>query len=264
LRDISARAIDVLGSVAVVAAEDTRYSQRLFNHLNIRCECIPYHEHSEEKTTQRVINVLQSGQDVALISDAGTPLISDPGFRLLRAVQECDISVSPIPGASALLAALSVAGLATDSVLFDGFLPSKSAARKARFEALSGQKQTLVFYEAPHRIAASLADLLDVMGPDREVVLARELTKQFETVRRETVAKLLEWVREDSNQQRGEIVLLVEGNKSSVDEEYGEKVLQILLAELPLKQSASLASKISGMKKNDLYKRALEWQEKQK
>lgn len=264
LQDISARAIAVLDSVALVAAEDTRHSQRLFNHLNIRCDCIPYHEHSEEKTAQRVINVLQSGEDVALISDAGTPLISDPGFQLLRAVQNAGANVAPIPGASALVAALSVSGLATDSILFDGFLPAKQVARCKRLESLSALPQTLVFYEAPHRIEACLKDTVQVLGGDREAVLARELTKQFETVRRDTLGGLLEWVQSDSNQQRGEIVLLCEGARVEADEDYGEHVLQTLLEELPLKQAAALASRITGVKKNELYKRALAWQEKQK
>ncbi|MEM8499524.1 MAG: 16S rRNA (cytidine(1402)-2'-O)-methyltransferase [Pseudomonadota bacterium] len=261
LADMSSRALDILRSVALVAAEDTRHSQRLFNHFDIRCDCIPYHEHSEEKTAQRVINVLLEGQDVALISDAGTPLISDPGFRLIRQLQEREITVSPVPGPSALIAALSVSGLPTDSFLFAGFLPAKSGTRKNRLQQLVSYPHTLIFYEAPHRILGCLQDMAEVLGPERCAVLARELTKRFETVRKAMLSELVEWVANDSNQQRGELVILVEGAGS--DPETGElqQMLAVLLAELPLKQAVSLAAKISGVKKNDVYSQALAMRE---
>ncbi len=261
LADMSTRALDILQSVALVAAEDTRHSQRLFNHFDIRCDCIPYHEHSEEKTAQRVINVLLAGQDVALISDAGTPLISDPGFRLIRQLQERNITVSPVPGPSALIAALSVSGLPTDSFLFAGFLPAKSGARKNRLEEFVNYPHTLVFYEAPHRILSGLQDMAEVLGAERCAVLARELTKRFETIRKAPLGELIDWVANDSNQQRGELVVLVEGADS--DSESGEvlQVLAVLLAELPLKQAVSLAAKISGAKKNDVYALALTMRE---
>ncbi len=258
LQDISARAIDVLSSVALVAAEDTRHSQRLFNHLNIRCDCIPYHEHSEEKTAQRVINVLLAGDDVALISDAGTPLISDPGFRLIRQLQERNITVSPVPGPSALIAALSVSGLPTDSFMFGGFLPAKSGARKNRLEAFVAYPHTLIFYEAPHRILACLQDMAEVMGASRSAVLARELTKRFETVRKAPLAEIIDWVAGDSNQQRGELVVLLEGAAADPAADDVRQVLAVLLAELPLKQAVSLAAKLSGVKKNEVYALALD------
>ncbi|MFK7731733.1 MAG: 16S rRNA (cytidine(1402)-2'-O)-methyltransferase [Pseudomonadales bacterium] len=257
LADISARALDILQSVALVAAEDTRHSQRLFSHYDVRCDCIPYHEHSEEKTAQRVINVLLAGDDVALISDAGTPLISDPGFRLIRRLQDRNITVSPVPGPSALIAALSVSGLPTDSFVFAGFLPAKSGARKNRLEAFVAYPHTLIFYEAPHRILACLQDMAEVLGGARTAVLARELTKRFETVRKAPLTELVEWVASDSNQQRGELVVLLEG--ANVDEATNEvrQILSVLLAELPLKQAVSLAAKLSGAKKNEVYSTAL-------
>ncbi len=257
LGDISARALDVLRSVALVAAEDTRHSQRLFSHYDIRCDCIPYHEHSEEKTAQRVINVLLGGDNVALISDAGTPLISDPGFRLIQQVQDRKLVVSPVPGASALIAALSVSGLATDSFMFAGFLPAKSSARKKRLESFAVYPHTLIFYEAPHRILSSLQDMAAVLGVTRTAVIARELTKRFETVRKGLLGDLVEWVAADSNQQRGELVVLLEGARREPGKDELQRILLTLLDELPLKQAVRLAANISGVKKNEVYALAL-------
>lgn len=260
LGDFSQRAVEVLGRVSLIAAEDTRHSQRLFNHFGIRGNCLPYHEHSEEKTTQSVLAVLAEGNDAALVSDAGTPLISDPGYRLIRDVQDAGYRVSPIPGASALVAAISAAGLATDSFLFAGFLPAKQAARRARLAELCSAAHTQVFYEAPHRISASLADMCEVYGPQREAAVARELTKQFETLRRDTLQNLAAWVAADPNQQRGELVVLVAGADKQPVDNSAFTTLEILLAELPLKQAVSLAVSITGLKKNELYSHALEWQ----
>jgi 16S rRNA (cytidine1402-2'-O)-methyltransferase len=260
LGDITGRALEVLRSAALIAAEDTRHSQRLLAAHAVKTQCIPYHEHSEEKTTQKVITAIRAGQAVALISDAGTPLISDPGYRLVNRVIEEGAPVIPIPGASALLAALSVAGLPTDSFMFAGFLAAKSAARCSRLQQLADFPHTLVFYEAPHRLEDSLVDMVAVFGAERRAVLARELTKRYETLIRKPLGELLACVREDSDQSRGEIVLLVEGGSgergAALDE---DKVLETLVAELPLKQAAGLAAKITGAKKNELYKRALSW-----
>ncbi len=260
---MTARAITVLQSVELIAAEDTRHSAHLLSHFDIRTSCIPYHEHSEEKTTHKVINVLQEGGDVALISDAGTPLISDPGFRLLQRVQAEGLTVSPIPGASAVIAALSVAGLPTDGFHFGGFLPAKRVGRQKRLEVLSEFQQTMVFYEAPHRVAACLQDMMAVFGKQRQVVLARELTKVHETVVRMPLAELLDFVLADANQQRGEIVLLVAGADLVKDDEAAFDTLQVLLEELPVKQAVAIAVKLTGIKKNALYGYALRWQENQ-
>ncbi len=258
LADISARAIDLLRHASLIAAEDTRHSQRLLNRYNIQSRCIPYHEHSEEKTAQTVIKVLQNGKDVALISDAGTPLISDPGYRLVQAVQAQQIPVSPVPGPSALAAALSVSGLPTDAFLFLGFLPSKSAARTERLERYQNAPHTLVFYEAPHRLLACLEDMATVFGVQRVAVIARELTKQYETVVRDQLGALVEKVRVDHNQQRGECVVLVSGKVAeSVSEAELNRVLLPLLDELPLKQAVALAARITGEKKNAVYSAAL-------
>lgn len=258
LGDISARAVAVLRQAALIAAEDTRHSQRLLAAHAIKTQCIPYHEHSEEKTTQKVITAIAAGEAVALISDAGTPLISDPGYRLVNAVVAEQASVIPVPGPSAILAALSVAGLPTDSFMFAGFLPAKSAARQGRLTQLADYPHTMVFYEAPHRLSSSLADFVQVFGGQRKVVLARELTKRYETLIRCTLDELLLKVDADADQRKGEIVLLLEGaDKDASPALDADRVLEILMAELPLKQAAALAAKICGCKKNDLYKRAL-------
>jgi 16S rRNA (cytidine1402-2'-O)-methyltransferase len=204
---------------------------------------------------------LQSGEDVALISDAGTPLISDPGYRLVAAAQTAGIRVVPIPGACAAIAALSAAGLASDRFLFEGFLPAKTVARKERLRGVQAATATTIFYEAPHRIVECLADMVAVLGETRRIVLARELTKTFETIRQLPLAEMLAWVQQDENQQRGEMVLVLEGaTVSADDEDYAEadRVLKILLADLPLKQAAALAADITGLKKNALYERALQ------
>lgn len=266
LQDLSARAISVLQNVALIAAEDTRHSQTLFRQFNIRSQCLPYHEHSAEKTARAVISELAAGQDVALISDAGTPLISDPGYRLIDQVQTAGYRVSPIPGACALVAALSASGLPTDAFRFYGFLPAKSAARIRRLESLQDSPDTLVFYEAPHRIAEFCRDCSTVFGAERQAVLARELTKQFETIARGALGELSAWIDQDSNQQRGEIVMLIEGLKgdSQHAELEAQRVLSLLLTELPVKRAAKLASEITGAKKNHLYDLALQWQDEQK
>ena len=263
LADMGQRAMDVLANVDLIAAEDTRHSRHLLTHFNIKASLQAYHDHNEQKLTPLLIEKLQAGEAIALISDAGTPLLSDPGYRLVRAAHEAGIRVSPVPGPCAAIAALSVAGLATDSFHFAGFPPAKSTARKALFEGLANNTSTLIFYESSHRILASLQDMAEVFGGDREAVLARELTKTFETIRKASLAELVNWVAEDENQQKGEFVLTVAGvTARSVSQQLVDvdRVLTVLMEELPLKQASQLAAKITGVKKNQVYQRALEMQ----
>ncbi|AKE52654.1 16S rRNA (cytidine(1402)-2'-O)-methyltransferase [Kangiella geojedonensis] len=261
ISDISYRAIETLQQVNLICAEDTRHSQRLMSHYDITTPMISLHEHNEEARIEQIAEKLNDGLSVALISDAGTPLISDPGFKLVRGLRQKGFRISPIPGASALISALSVAGLATDSFSFWGFLPSKSKARKERYEALSEHKETLVFYESSHRIADSLKDLSEVMG-DRHVVIAREITKNFETILSGVSSIVLEQVINDPNQQKGEFVVMVEGvTKVSVGDEISQEARNImahLISELPPNKAAKLAAQITGAKKKDLYQWALQ------
>lgn len=258
LGDISPRAREVLASVDRVYAEDTRHSRRLFQHLGFSPSLFALHDHNEGERAAGLAARLAEGESAALISDAGTPLVSDPGYRVVRACQDAGVAVVPVPGASALLAALCVSGLATDRFTFEGFLPAKSGARRSQLSALADESRTLVFFESSHRIADSLVDLAEVLGEEREATLARELTKQFETVRRAALAELRDWVREDSNQQRGEFVLVVSGAR---EREAGEAelrtLLEALLDELPPRRAAAVAAKLAGVKKNQAYQVAL-------
>jgi len=259
LDDLSPRALQTLSRVALIAAEDTRHSSRLLRQHGINTATMSLHEHNEAQAAERVVQRLQAGEDVALISDAGTPLISDPGFNLLRVCRDLDLPVSPVPGPSAMIAALSVAGLPTDRFCFAGFLPRQSAARRERLQQLVEASETLVFYESCHRIGDSLDDLAAVFGPDRPATLARELTKVYETVLRGSLAELAERVAADADQQRGEIVLVVGGAPARVEAALPaevERLLQLLVAELPVKQAAALAAQWSGLKRNALYQRA--------
>lgn len=259
LDDLSPRALQVLSRVALIAAEDTRHSSRLLRQHSISTTTMSLHEHNEAHAAERVVQRLQAGEDVALISDAGTPLISDPGFNLLRACRDLALPVSPIPGPSAMIAALSVAGLPTDRFSFAGFLPRQSAARREALQQLAEAAETLVFYESCHRIADSLADLAAVFGPDRPAALARELTKVYETVLRGSLVELAAQVAADPDQQRGEIVLVVGGAPAKRGEALPaevERLLGLLVAELPVKQAASITAQWSGLKKNLLYQRA--------
>jgi 16S rRNA (cytidine1402-2'-O)-methyltransferase len=256
LGDLTPRALEVLQRVARIAAEDTRHSAGLLRHFGIHTPLLALHEHNEREASVEVIRRLQQGEDIALISDAGTPLISDPGFPLTRLAHEAGIRVVPLPGASALIAALSAAGLPTDRFAFEGFLPPKSAARRHALEALAGERRTLAFYEAPHRLLETLEDMTAIFGPERLAVLARELTKTFETVRRAPLGELLEFVRGDSDQQRGEAVLLLHGAPPPAADALADeprRVADLLAAELPVKQAAALAAKITGAKKNQIY-----------
>lgn len=253
--DISARAIETLRKVALIAAEDTRHSRPLMLQHNIGTPLVALHEHNEREAVASIVRRLEQGESVALISDAGTPLISDPGFRLVRAAREAGIRCVPVPGACAAIAALSVAGLPSDRFVFEGFLPPKSAARRSRLEELAGDPRTLIFYESSHRIVESLTDMRDVFGAEREAVLARELTKLFETVIGEPLSQLLERVTEDPNQQRGECVVLVAGRGDDADAKLaeGRRVFAILREELPPAKAAKLAAAISGAPRKQLY-----------
>ncbi len=264
LDDISARALKILGAVALIAAEDTRHSVRLLQHFGIQTPLAPCHEHNERDEGSRFIARLLAGDDVALISDAGTPLISDPGYHLVRQARAAGLRVVPVPGACALIAALSAAGLPSDRFMFEGFLPAKAVGRRARLEQVREEPRTLIFYEAPHRILECLQDMQAVFGDERPAVLARELTKTFETLKGLPLAELSAFVESDSNQQRGECVVLVAGWSAPEDDQaistQAMRVLDLLLAEMPLKRAAALAAEITGVRKNLLYQAALEKQ----
>ncbi len=255
LSDISERAIKILQEVDLIAVEDTRHSGKLLQHIGVSTPMLALHEHNEDKKVQDIIDKLLAGAQIALISDAGTPLISDPGYQLVKAALLAGIKVSPIPGPSALVTALSVSGLPSDSFIFEGFLPNKSSGRIKKLGALSAESRTLIFYEAPHRIVACLQDMLQIFGAKRTAVIARELTKTFETIKNDSLENLLEWVQADTNQQKGEFVVLVQGKEkdNTVVNSEAESILNTLMQELPLKQASHLVSKITGIKKNTLY-----------
>lgn len=258
LSDITAHAIDCLKSVAIIACEDTRTSGKLLNHFNIPTKTWAYHDHNAEVQTPKLIEILQSGQSIALISDAGTPLISDPGFRLVRACHQAGIKVSPVVGASAAIAALSVAGLPSDKFYFYGFLPAKTTGRQSELAKIKDLTATLIFYEAPHRIVECIDDMIMVLGDNRQVTFCREITKTFETIYPSTLGELKQFVASDANQQKGEMVLVVAGANDSVnDEGKHDELLKRLLQDLSVKKAAQLASDITGAKKNALYERAL-------
>jgi len=259
LRDITLRALDVLAAADLVAAEDTRRTQQLLSHYTIHARLMALHEHNERQVAGNIIELLSDGKSVAYVTDAGTPSISDPGAQLVAQVREAGLLVIPVPGPSALTAALSVAGLNAPHFLFYGFLPSKSAARRAVLSSLSELPHALVFFEAPHRLRQTLEDMTEAFGPDRVIVVAREITKVFETFQRCKLAQAQAWVTEDANRLRGEFVLIVEGNAASpTDPASTERTLEILLSELPLKQAVHLTAAITDTKKNVLYERALE------
>lgn len=279
LSDMTPHAIDVLKQVAIIACEDTRTSGKLLSHFGIHTKdnsseadmpkahnkLWAYHEHNSAIQTPKIIEMIQQGHSVALISDAGTPLVSDPGYQLVQAAHAAGVRVSPVVGASAAIGALSVAGLPSDRFSFIGFLPAKTHGRQKQLTALTTCTETLIFYEAPHRILASLADMAAIFGADREVAFCRELTKTFETVHKSTLGNLIEFVKADDNQQRGEIVLVVAGDHTAQDADdisVHDALLQRLLEDLSVKKAAALAADITGVKKNALYQRLLELQAK--
>lgn len=258
LADLSARAREVLARVAVILAEDTRHTAQLLAACGVATPLVSAHEHNEAERIPRVLERLRAGEDVALVSDAGTPLISDPGFRLVCAVAEAGFDVRAVPGACAAVAALSIAGLPSDRFRFEGFLPTKSGARRERLDALASATETLIFYEAPHRLRESLADLAAALGAARRAVVARELTKLFETAYRGTLAELVQRATDDPDMQRGEIVIVVEGQAPGApDADEVRRVLEILLAQLPVRQSADLAAQLTNTAPNAAYKLAL-------
>ena len=259
--DMTERAQKILNEVDCIAVEDTRRSGQLLRNFEISTPMIAVHEHNERQICGSLLDRIEKGESIALISDAGTPLLSDPGYFLVNQARERDINVVPVPGVSALITALSVAGLPTDRFVFEGFLPAKSSARQQRLEKLKDDGRTLIFYEAPHRIIEMLKDCQQVFGGLRKVVLARELTKTFETVHGDALDALIPWVEGDENQRKGEFVVLVQGAESrentEVDAE-SERILLILLKDLPVKQAAALAASITGLKKNALYQFAVD------
>ena len=260
LQDITLRALEVLKAVDAVAAEDTRHTAGLLSHFAIQQKLIAVHEHNEHKAAVLLLERLRAGESIALVSDAGTPGISDPGAVVVDKLREAGIRVVPIPGASAVVAAMSAAGIPAPGFTFHGFLPASGAQRRKVLEALKATPHTLVFYEAPHRVLESVADMAKVLGGGRRLTIARELTKTFETFHRCALAEAVSWLESDANQQRGEFVLLVEPaaavEVTGIGEE-AERVLKSLLAELPLKQAVKLTTEITGLKKNALYERAL-------
>ncbi len=260
LEDFTPRAVNTLKEVDLIAAEDTRHSKPLLRHFGIKTPLIAMHEHNEREIMQHILQQLQGNRSIALISDAGTPLISDPGFPLVRACHQQGIRVSPVPGASAAICAISAAGLPSDRFLFEGFLPRTQSARCERLQQLKQQHCTLVFYESNHRVSESLQDMQSVFGADRPALMARELTKLHETLISAPLGELLQQVNTDPMQRKGEIVLLVAGAVREADAEQAAettRILEILLKELPVKQAAALAAQITRGKKNRLYQEAL-------
>lgn len=260
LQDITLRALETLKSVDIVAAEDTRHTAQLLSHFGIQTKLIAVHEHNERSAGQKLVELLREGKNIALVSDAGTPAISDPGAVAVGLVRQAGLHVVPIPGASAAITALSASGNLSPHFLFYGFLPAKASQRRQILEELRELSYTLVFYEAPHRILECVSDLSSTLEPSRSVTFARELTKTFETIHACSLAEARSWLEGDSNRQRGEFVILVEGAPAteveaiSVDAQH---TLEILLRDLPLKQAVKLAAEISGAKKNALYELAL-------
>jgi 16S rRNA (cytidine1402-2'-O)-methyltransferase len=262
LRDITARAVEVLRAADIIAAEDTRHSSALFAHISVApSRLVSLHDHNEQARIPELIAAVRAGSRVALVSDAGTPLVSDPGYRLVLAAHEAGLRVSPVPGACAAVAALSAAGLPSDRFAFEGFLPASRAARRARLATLAASGATLVFYEAPHRVAESLSDMVDAFGAARRAVIAREITKTYETIRRDTLVALCDFVHADSQQQRGEIVLLVEGaaeREQAAAEIDRTVLLRALASELPAASAARVAASVLREPRRDLYRQLLE------
>ncbi|MBC7696793.1 MAG: 16S rRNA (cytidine(1402)-2'-O)-methyltransferase [Bacteroidia bacterium] len=260
LGDITLRALETLKAVDVIAAEDTRHTSGLLSHFGISKKLIAVHEHNEHQSAEKLLTLLKAGENIALVTDAGTPGISDPGAVVVDFVRKAGVKVVPIPGVSAVIAALSASGIVQNGFLFHGFLPASGASRRKTLETLKTQIVTVVFYEAPHRIIESITDMANVLGAERRVTFAREITKTFETIYSCDLAHAAAWLEADTNQQRGEFVLLVEAAAIKEAEEFSEetvRVLKLLLLDLPLKQAVKLAAEITNEKKNDLYEFAL-------
>lgn len=254
LKDITLRALEVLEQVDLIAAEDTRHSSKLLQHYNIKTPIISLHDYNEVKRSQFICEQLRIGKNVALISDAGTPLVSDPGYHLVKVVKEQGFQIIPVPGACAAIAALSVAGLPTDKFIFEGFLPAKSNQQLQHLKELIDEKRTIVFYESPHRLLKTIKNMLTVFGNDRYVVIAKELTKTFETVYGNTLIEVQNWLLAKQERQKGEFVILAKGTEKNV--EINSEVLRILklaAKNLPSKQAAKLVAEMTGTNKNQLY-----------
>ena len=257
LQDITQRALETFAQVDLIAAEDTRHSGLLLSHYGIKKPFFALHDHNEQEKAHILVEKLKQGSNIALISDAGTPLISDPGFHLVRQCREAGIRVVPLPGACAAITALCASGIASDRFCFEGFLPAKSKARKDKLENIAEEDRTLIFYESTHRILDTLEDMQAVLGEERYIVLAREMTKTWETITGNTIKNLREWLLEDPNRTKGEMVLIVESKpKSDNNDEISPqavKALELIAEELPLKKAAAIVAELYGYKKNALY-----------
>ena len=255
LKDITLRALETLKEVDLIAAEDTRHSGKLLQHYDIKTPMISLHDHNEEKCSSLICKKLHLGKNIALISDAGTPLISDPGYHLVKEVTAQGFKIVPIPGACAAIAALSSAGLPTDKFVFEGFLPAKSTQRLKHLSGLANETRTIIFYESPHRLLKTTADMIAVFGPDRHVVIAKELTKTFETIHGNTLIEIQHWLLADPQRQKGEFVILVKGTKKVVTINAEVlRVLELLAKDIPSKKAAALTAQITGANKNQLYR----------
>lgn len=264
LADMTLRAVEVLNTVDVIAAEDTRHSGILLQHFSIKTSQVSLHDHNEAQRSEVLLNRLQQGESVALISDAGTPLISDPGYKLVSLVREHNIPVIPVPGSCAVIAALSASGLPSDRFTFEGFLPPKQGSRQQVLNALIDEVRTMIFYDAPRRLEGTLEDMISIFGGERQACIAREITKLHETITTKPLAELLEWVAQDSNQRKGECVLLVEGSKKQKDSSETEinRILSVLLKELPVKKAAAMTASLLDVSKNTAYDMALKLKQK--
>ncbi|EFM89477.1 uroporphyrin-III C/tetrapyrrole methyltransferase [Actinobacillus pleuropneumoniae] len=262
LGDITQRALDTFAQVDLIAAEDTRHSGLLLSHYGIKKPFFALHDHNEQQKAAVLVEKLQQGLNIALISDAGTPLISDPGFHLVRHCRQAGVKVVPLPGACAAITALCASGIASDRFCFEGFLPAKTKSRCDKLAEVADESRTLIFYESTHRILDTLEDMQKMLGADRYVVMAREITKTWETIHGDTLANLIAWLNEDSNRIKGEIVLVVEGKPEQADEAFSAqavKLLGLLCQELPLKKAAAIVAETFGYKKNALYQYSLEY-----
>ncbi len=259
LEDLSPRAKMVLENVDLIVAEDTRHSKPMLNQFGIKTKIRAYHDHNERTQAPVLIQQLQAGTSVALISDAGTPMICDPGYHLLVAAHAAEIKVIPIPGPSALISALSVSGFSSEKFIFEGYLPTKKTARRQRLQLLKKETSTVVFYEAPHRILACIEDAISCFGAERQAVIAKEITKLHENIQRATLAEILEWLNSDRNLSKGEFVVVIQGDKADqFDTQEANRVLKILLADHSVKEAAKLTSEIMQGNRNDIYKLAMD------
>ena len=259
LEDLSPRAKTVLESVDLIVAEDTRHSKPMLNQFGIETKVRAYHDHNERSQTPVLIEQLQAGMSIALISDAGTPLICDPGYHLLLAAHAEKLKIIPIPGPSALISALSVAGFSSEKFIFEGYLPAKKMARQQRMQQLKDEARTLVFYEAPHRILASIEDAIICYGGERQAVIAKEISKRHENIQRGTLLGLLDWLHSDKDLSKGEFVVVIQGNKTTqFDIQEASRILKILLADHSVKEAARLTSEIMQGNRNDIYKLAMD------